>query len=155
ELTADNGCRAQAVAEVRVDTARLPLILTGDTIDCRNPEAVIDGTTPGANRYEWSGPGGFTATSPGITTDRGGDYSLTITGDNGCNTTAQTRLVEDLLTPQIGSIFLDTIDCRMPGVQPQLNPTMLRGESYRWQGPGGFSSDQLSPELRDRKSTRL
>lgn len=147
ELTAGNGCRAQAVAEVSVDTARLPLTLTGDTIDCRNPEAVIDGTTPGANRYEWSGPGGFTATSPRITTDRGGDYSLTITADNGCSTTAQQNIPEDLLTPQIGTIFLDTIDCRMPGVRPQLNPTMLRGESYRWQGPGGFTSDQMSPEL--------
>ncbi|GAB3201452.1 hypothetical protein GCM10027293_24160 [Pontibacter aydingkolensis] len=66
-------------------------------ITCKTPSAMLGSITSAVEpSYSWSGPGGFTAETQGITVTVAGEYVLTVTDlSNGCSATARYTVTED------------------------------------------------------------
>jgi len=91
--------------------------------------------------YEWSGPGGFTASTRCITIGMEGTYEVTITDQHGCYSMCDRTLT-----------VVDDPICEITGgedVIPEGGTTewcateapMGMTYSYAWTGPGGFTAD--------------
>ena len=96
-------------------------------------------TTAGVS-FSWTGPGGFNSSDQNPVVTTAGTYVLTVTGANGCTSTANALVDEDLTLPG-ASATGGTLTCDVTSV-------MLMGTgngSYSWTGPGGFTSSDQNP----------
>ena len=96
-------------------------------------------TTAGVS-FSWTGPGGFNSSDQNPVVTTAGTYVLTVTGANGCTSTANALVDEDLTLPG-ASATGGTLTCDVTSV-------MLMGGgngSYSWTGPGGFTSSDQNP----------
>ena len=98
------------------------LELGPDQTLCTGEQITLDGTTAGAS-YQWS----TGATSPTITVDQGGYYTLTVTSAANCSTTDGITIVE--ATPGAIDLGPDITLCQ--GQSALLNGT-LPGATYTW-----------------------
>lgn len=138
-VTADNGCTASAVAIVSGDFTLPNASASGGSLTCSGPVAQLNGnsSTPGVT-FTWTGPGGYTSSDQNPTVSEQGTYTLTVTGPNGCQSTATATVTVDGSLPNIEA---------SGGLLTCYNSTdSLRGESstpgvtFAWSGPGGFSA---------------
>lgn len=83
------GCTNTATATV-IDNAQPPgATAMGDTLTCVVNSVELSGNTPAPNAtFAWTGPGGFTSSLQNPTATTAGNYLLTVTGANGCTSTA-------------------------------------------------------------------
>jgi len=85
-VTGPSGCTNTKTVTVNENNT-LPDITAevNGTLDCNTASVNItgDSTTAGVT-YAWAGPGNFSSASQNITVDNPGDYTLTVTGANGC-----------------------------------------------------------------------
>ncbi|MGC9471004.1 MAG: SprB repeat-containing protein, partial [Bacteroidales bacterium] len=101
----------------------------------------VSGGTP-PYTYAWTGPGGFTASSQDISGLEAGDYSLTVTDDNGC---IQAYGPVTITQPDPLAITADDIShvsCH-GGNDGSISISVTGGTtpySYSWTGPGGFTA---------------
>ena len=96
-------------------------------------------TTAGVS-FSWTGPGGFNSSDQNPVVTTAGTYVLTVTGANGCTSTANALVDEDLDLPG-ASASGGTLTCDVTSV-------MLMGTgngSFSWTGPGGFTSSDQNP----------
>ncbi len=150
-----NGCVSGIVFEI---TEPLPFVATLDSADNVTCNGAADGAvyttlTGGTMPYSisWTGPSGFTASTPDITGLAAGTYSVTITDLNSCATYS---FIEVITQPAAIVITGSTLsDYGGYGVQcPESadgSITVTAGGgtpplSYGWTGPGGFTSTQAS-----------
>ncbi len=106
-VTDVNTCTNSAVANIIINPAPTPSIITNSPI-CIND--ILNLAVSGGVSYSWTGPGGFTSTSPNPTITAtsvsvGGIYAVTATGIGGC----------------IGSININTI------VNPNPSANIIAG----------------------------
>lgn len=140
-LTASNGCITIETVEV-IDDTTVPIFdITADTINCANAEIIIElvpNVSTGA--YNWSGPNGFMDTSEDPLINIGGDYSVTVTGMNGCTSVESIQVFENTSIPDLGVSISNNLDCI------QTTSILTAFSSYNdldfsWTGPNGFSSN--------------
>ena len=83
------GCTNTATATV-VDNTQVPgATASGDTLTCVVNSVVLNGGTPASNpAFAWTGPNGFTSALQNPTATEAGNYVLTVTGTNGCTSSA-------------------------------------------------------------------
>ncbi|MFT3885700.1 MAG: hypothetical protein QM724_09790 [Flavobacteriales bacterium] len=139
-VTGTNGCSSQASAEVILDNAAPEASAQGGTLTCAITSIQLSGS--GNGTYAWSGPNGFTSTEQNPVVGMAGTYELTVTGTNGCSSTASAEV---------------TMDSNVPGAQAQggvLNclhtSVTLHGSgngTYAWSGPNGFISTEQNPTV--------
>jgi len=139
-------------------TEPLPFLATSDsthTVKCHggNDGAVYTTLTGGTQPYNisWSGPSGFTSSTPDITGLVAGTYTLTVTDLNGCATFG---FIEVITQPDpIIETGLTMSDYGGFGVQcPEsadgsISVSAIGGTpplTFAWSGPGGFTSSQPS-----------
>lgn len=117
-----------------------------------NDTLTITSTVTGASgtvTYSWTGPNGFTATTPtitipNITPDDAGTYTLTVTDNLGCQAVANSQvtvnpcaspLLVDInpstITVRVGGTF--TLTAEATGATPPYN--------YSWTGADGFTAN--------------
>ena len=89
----------------------------------------------GAN-YSWN----TGATTASITVNQAGNYTVVVTSDNGCTSTASKTLNIDLL-PNVTSSSNSPI-CVGEALRLQSSPN---GLVYSWSGPNGYSSVEQNP----------
>jgi uncharacterized repeat protein (TIGR01451 family) len=92
--TSQSGCTASATLGMTQDINPPVFATFSDTIGCNGSQGTI-GVVQGisnANDYQWSNG----ATTRTITSSNPGQYSVTVTGPNGCTATAIATLVYDL-----------------------------------------------------------
>lgn len=93
--------------------------------------------------YQWSGPGGFNTAGNSFTTTTPGTYTVTAAGVNGCYSTTTTAVSSNTAatTVEVNSL---TLTCSKPS--GLLAATVSGGNSitYRWTGPGSFTSSAAS-----------
>jgi len=144
-IIAPNTCLVDTFIIVEIDTLR-PEITTGvDPIfNCADVEVNLSiETTTNIISYDWDGPLGFgsglmdpIAIAPGI-------YTVTVTNDLGCSSSAEVNVIDDTKGPEI--MVRDTfVTCDLLAVKLPLD-TDDDEISYNWVAPG-FSSDKQNPE---------
>ncbi|MDZ7899348.1 MAG: hypothetical protein U5N85_15155 [Arcicella sp.] len=144
-VTDANGCTAIAMTSVTVNP-NPTATATNNSPVCLGTE--IKFTATGGATYSWNGPKTFTSTSatPSIatvTTDNGGVYTVTVTSDKGCTSTATTSVVVNTNpNPQITQVSPKCI-----GEAITLNVSGGAGNTYSWTGSQNFTSSVQNPTV--------
>jgi len=135
-VTNVNGCIGTASMAVTVNAA--PVVnISGATAVCTG--STINLTATGGGTYQWSGPGGFTATGANMTrtatAGTGGTYSVTVTDANGC--TAIKAVTVTVATSSVSASITGTLTYCAGAT---ITLTASGGATYQWSGPNSFSS---------------
>jgi hypothetical protein len=85
-VTGSNGCSSTASAVVDQDITAPGAQAMGGLIDCTTHTVTLHGYGNGS--FSWSGPSGFTSTEQNPVVSDAGTYILTVTGSNGCTSSA-------------------------------------------------------------------
>lgn len=135
------GCRDSALLKVIKDIT-VPQILVNNSpapLTCTTPTTTLNGssTTPSVT-FQWTGPAGATITggttaSPIV--DKIGNYTLTITGVNGCKSTGTTTVTQTVNPPAKPNIISDVLSCTKTTVQLTVSP-LVANVSYLWTTTG-------------------
>lgn len=154
-LTDANGCSALYSTTL---TAPDPITLfsisnkyhAGYDISCAGgTDGAIVSTFSGGTppyTFAWTGPGGFTATTPDIAGLSAGTYTLTLTDANGCSRTTTTTLVAPplLTATALPGVFPGGSNISCDGATDGsivLTPSGGSGTySVAWTGPSAYSS---------------
>ncbi len=128
---------------ITVTTTVLPIpsgTISGATAYCTGQ--TISLTASGGTAYQWSGPGGYSITTPtfnrnNATPAMAGVYSVTITGTGGCMVTASQSVT--VSTAPVVSISGNTTACI--GGTIGLTASPAGAANYQWSGPGGFTQN--------------
>jgi hypothetical protein len=134
-VTAPNTCTSTTSATAGGNFASPQASATGGTISCTSSTTAITGSssTPGAT-FGWNGPGGTTFSGATVSVATPGDYTLIVTGTNGCTQTAIATVVPDANVPNIGVVG-DTINCLVANATI-IGSSTTNGVTYTWTGPG-------------------
>lgn len=152
-LTVENpvsGCTAIDTVFVAIDTVHPVLTTTTNTITCSQPIVQIGVSSSLPNTaFLWQGPsliGGGTTTNPNPQVDGEGLYTVLATSPNGCSSTAQVIVELDSNFPE-GSAEGAFLNCYNNGVDSIFGSVITLNSTYRWQGPNGFTSLELNPQV--------
>ncbi|MFN7325310.1 MAG: hypothetical protein ACK5SQ_01875 [Chitinophagales bacterium] len=138
-----NNCSAVATAFVLLDTDLPGASAVGTTLTCTNPALQVFANSPSSNvTYAWSGPS-FSSAAQNPTVNAAGTYVVTVTGDNGCTSTASAEVLVDQDSPVL-STAAATLTCAVTSVT--INTTSSLPSSYAWTGPS-FSSTNQNPSV--------
>jgi CHU_C Type IX secretion signal domain len=134
-VTGANGCTQTATAQVQIDTISPGASINSDGIlTCANTSALLTGSTTTGTTFQWLGTGVGTATTSTVTVDVPGDYTLIVTANNTCTSSATFVQDVDIEQPSISALG-GTLDCISGAVQ--LNgSSMTAGATFSWTGPG-------------------
>src|SRR6185436_19157718 len=140
-VTGANGCVSMAQTSVDADQDVPGAQAVGGTLTCANNSMVqLQGFGNGS--FSWTGPNGFTSNDHNPVVTVIGTYVLTVTGANGCSSTANAEVDEDLNAPEVFAVG-GVLPCDNSGLM--LNGTVSAGASFSWTGPNGFTSTDEDP----------
>ena len=149
-VTAQNGCKDTVIITANQDIAAPDISASGGTVDCTNPTITISGNsaTPGV-QYGWVGPDGFTSPLASPAVGLNGDYVLTVTGLNGCTSTATVAVAIDTVTAVLQGAPADILTCatQITTIQTTVNISASTLQGLSWTGPGGFASSDEDPDV--------
>ncbi len=140
----NNGCVDSVSVTVDQDIAPPDAGVQGGTLDCNNTQIAISGSsaTPGAVYY-WTGPNNFSASVQNPAVSNPGQYVLTVSGPNGCQSSATAEVLEDIDVPVVNLDTPDTLTCAVSNLI-LTSEIQTAGASGVWSGPNNFSSDSSS-----------
>lgn len=136
----DNGCISTGNILVTPDRANPAIMVDPSpvTLTCTKHETELFGTsTTVGSSLLWSGPGNITGPiSQKPKVDAAGTYTLTVTGTNGCVSTATVNVVLDNTAPGVPGILpvLD-LTCKRKTVNLEVSPVPLNVD-YLWTTAG-------------------
>lgn len=149
-----NGCFTSTSAPAVTQNTNVPggvSASVSDKLSCSTTSVTLTGssTTSGVT-YAWSGPNGFSATTPVITTSAGGIYTLTATDPvNGCSFNNNITVQADTAHPAGVTATSDgSLDCTIPTVGLTGSSTTT-GVTYSWAGPNGFFDPERVTSVSD------
>ena len=142
-----NGCTSSATATVVSNTTPPSAAASsGPVITCTQLSSQVFATTNANNpSYIWSGPNNFNSTLQNPTVNAGGNYTVIITGTNGCTNSATTAITQDIAPPALSTNVGPTITCVQ--LSSQVFATSGNNVTYAWSGPNNFSSTQQNPTV--------
>jgi len=115
------GCSNFYIVQIRT-ASPFNVDLTGDLSLCPGESTTL-GTAAGYTAYQWS----TGSSEPMIQANRSGLYQVTVTDEQGCTGTGETR-VQTLLTPEL-RLPDSLLFCRDSSISLALDPVF---EQYRW-----------------------
>ncbi len=136
-VTGANGCTSTAQAVVELDNAAPGAQATGGTLTCTTLSVQLGGIGNGS--YSWTGPNSFTSNAQNPTVTVAGTYVLTVTGANGCTSTAEAVVLADTDVPDAFIGFFFPLDCNTLSTNITGNST-VNGSTFAWSGPNNFAS---------------
>src|SRR5690606_24707196 len=139
-VTGSNGCTSTATASVEQDVDVPGANAIGGTLTCATTSITLQGSGNGS--FAWSGPGGFASTEQNPSVSIPGSYVLTVTGSNGCTSTATAVVEQDVDVPGANAIG-GTLTCATTSITLQGSGN----GSFSWSGPGGFASTEQNPSV--------
>lgn len=140
-VTDANGCSTTATANIVVNSGPIAIISSNSPV-CNGGDIAFQ--LSGGVSYLWQGPNGFSSMAQNpvinnVTTVNSGTYTVTVSGQNGCTTTATTSVN---VTGQLNA----TISSNSPVCeQDTLRLMVNNGMSFVWNGPNGFTSSLQEP----------
>jgi hypothetical protein len=136
------GCTNSAIAIV-TDNAQPPgASASGNTLTCVTTSVIINGNSPASTpTFAWSGPNGFTSNLQNPTVSIAGNYLLTVTGTNGCTSTA-TAVVSLNNTPPGASLSTSgNLNCNNSTVNIIASSTPPTSQlEHLWTKPDGSTT---------------
>jgi hypothetical protein len=138
--TDNNGCTSTlTISSVPTDLDAPQAQALGGTITCQQPQVTLSGagSSEGACfTYQWTGPGGFSAMTLNPIVANPGIYTLVVTNVcNGCTSSAEAVVTEDIDLPLINISLSDTLSCLNPVVE--INAGFIPGQTYQWSTQDG------------------
>ena len=130
-------CTATATKPVSVTVNALPVVeITGETSFCQGGSTTL--TASEGYTYEWNDQ----STNPSISATQGGEYSVTVTDGNGCQSTASVN-VEALALPDAPDLTAtENTSCTAPNGVITVNSPLGDGLSYSINGTD-FQTDNV------------
>jgi len=130
-----NNCTSELSIEVTEDLTPPSVVLVNDgPITCADPSVTMTATPTGLT-YLW--PGGSTEETYDVTI--AGTYVVTVTDVNGCSTTAETEILEDVALP-VADAGADASQCADEETQLEASG----GVSYAWSPTENLSDPLIS-----------
>ncbi|MBK9255183.1 MAG: gliding motility-associated C-terminal domain-containing protein [Saprospiraceae bacterium] len=139
QAVGQNHCEYIRKIEIQVDTLRPEIQIMSDTITCLQPEVLLAVVHSPIKSAIWLFPDNtfHNTLSPSIS--EGGLYTLTVTGENECQTTRSIEVATDTLSPVL-KLKGDTLNCNHPtGII--LAETEDDYAQLIWTGPENFTSE--------------
>jgi hypothetical protein len=132
-----NNCTAISTVVVTTNqtTPTVTITPTSSVLTCTNPTASI--TAAGGSTYAWAGPSGFTSANASISASMAGSYIVTVTGANGCTSTASVSVTNNNTPP---SVSVSPTSAILICGSPTASITASGGSTYAWTGSSGFTS---------------
>ena len=118
-IVTDNvtGCTNAAIATVVANVDQPGAQAAGGTLNCIVNSVQLSGSTTANNPvFAWTGPGGFTSGVANPTVSASGNYILTVTGDNGCKSTATANVTLDNTAPGASLAVSGNLNCNNAAV---------------------------------------
>lgn len=145
-ITGTNGCTSLSGTTVSGSSAGpLGTFAASGAITCANQVVSLSATggAPGSP-YVFAGNGLLQASNTGsVTVTAPGDYSVIITGANGCRSTLITTVFSNTAAPQIGLFAGNALTCQTPNVTVSVSAfTSFR--DYYFSGPGVFRVSSIA-----------
>lgn len=134
------GCTTTASVVVVQDTVQ-PDARTSvsGVMTCADPTITVSGLSETPNvTYSWIGPGSFTSTDQVLNVTVAGGYTLMVTAENGCTSTATAYVHEDIEMPTASAYVSGDLTCLVTSVD-LTSSSATSSVTYSWTGPG-FSS---------------
>ncbi|WP_460983890.1 immunoglobulin domain-containing protein, partial [Spirosoma fluminis] len=135
-VTGANGCSAVVTTTVFSNTD-LAMVTAGvsNTLTCAQPTATISTTaSPDVVTYLWS----TGATTPSISVNMAGPYSVTVTAQNGTTASTTVTVVSDATLPVIVTTAPAVCTGETLIVSSAISTT---NAAYSWTGPNGFTAN--------------
>jgi len=120
----ENGCSSNQMFNVELDTMKLEIDISDPLqLDCDNSSFMSTATVNGNyNSATWTDPAGNAIAELNITIDQPGNYNLEVVGENGCVST-----LDYLVTQDVNAVDFDVsstpIDCLNPFSQINVTNT--------------------------------
>ncbi len=142
-VTDQNGCMDETTIEV-VIFPEPEIAMTSNSPICDGDDIIL--TATGGVSYEWTGAGGFISSEQnpiiqGATLIHNGNYTVTITDNNGCTHSSTLNVVVHTLPNAVATN--DSPVC----IGNDIQLTAAGGLNYEWSGVGGFTSSEQNPIL--------
>jgi uncharacterized protein (TIGR02145 family) len=127
--TADNGCTSTASILISEDVTPPTLSITNSTgtteLTCERTSINVGVTSNGVS-YQWSD--GETPNTASNTLSSAGTYTVTATGENGCTSTADITITQNVDLPNVVATASDSSIC----LGSSTTLTATGAESYQW-----------------------
>ncbi|MBK9563934.1 MAG: hypothetical protein IPO37_01630 [Saprospiraceae bacterium] len=134
-VTSSNGCTSTSQTTVTEDITRPTVSTSNDgPLTCAKTSVTL--TATGGGSYAWSG-GGTAATK---VVSIAGVYTVTVTSSNGCTSTSQTTVTEDITRPTVTTSNDGSLTC----AKTSVTLTATGGGSYAWSGGGTAATKVVS-----------
>ncbi len=135
----NTGCTNSAIALVEADTAKPGATASGGELNCIFEQVTLNSSSPTSNpTFAWSGPNSFSANIPNPVVSQPGNYIVTVTGPNGCTSTAVALVTIDTVPPEVGVSVSGNLNCKNASVNLIASsnvPVSLR--THLWRRPDG------------------
>lgn len=151
-----NGCVGKAMTTVTINPLPVAVINNLSPSLCEGSAISLTTSTVTGNSYAWTGPNGFSSSSPSVTINNAamshsGTYSLTVTNSNGCKTVKTTNVTVNY-QPILSASALSSVVCIGGSISLQANAYtsngfVINGGSIFWSGPGSYSSTGNNPTI--------
>ncbi|MGZ4042950.1 MAG: T9SS type B sorting domain-containing protein [Bacteroidia bacterium] len=144
------GCNSNTVVNVQVNSLPNFTAAAASGSFCTNSSIQLTAGGNNITTYNWSGPSSYTATGSVQTINNAGsanagNYSVTVTDVNGCQSSQTIPVFVYSLTPVSASVS-SAFGVLCSG--SSLSLTAGNGAtSYTWNGPGNYSSTQQNPVI--------
>lgn len=148
--TSANGCKDTLTITVNQDIAAPGADATGSVLDCNNPVNSIGATSPATGAtFAWTGPNNFTAATSGAFVSEAGDYIVTVTGTNGCTSTATATVSQDIEAPVIQGQPNDILTCATTAtvIETAITNGTSPIQTIAWTGPNNFTASVEDPQV--------
>jgi len=139
------GCVSDTLITVLEDYSEPEIsLLAPPVIDCNSPLLSLSLDAPVGSTFEWtSDVAGFSSNEQAPEVSEPGEYTVIVTGANGCTSSETIMVTEDIAIPLLQVQAL-TLDCTNPSAPINvINDNMET--TYSWTGDNNFSSTDQSP----------
>jgi len=144
--SAENGCSSSTSFEVVKDTIIPVVTLSADMLSC-----IMDSISISMSAdlplisVSWQGPGLFSSTEFSPKVGEVGIYTVTYTGENGCNGQKSITVSNSIDVPET-TFQIDTLKCGFDTLQ--IKVLSENGVyAYEWDGPGLLSNNVPAPKI--------
>ena len=133
-----NHCSFDTTVVVNADTLAPDLSVNDAVLGCGSSSQLLNAVSMTAGvSYLWNGPGIVNVSSPSITVDKAGNYTVELTSPNGCKTIKTSTVSANGINPTAIVTVAGELNCTVKSVTINtIGSSTGQNYIYSWSGPG-------------------